>query len=72
MKKQPPSLKQGSWFYLSDWPDEFPTQGQFRKWLLNSKQNGFERCFRRVGLGKRKRIVVNREAVLQWLEESEE
>ena len=51
---------------LTDFPNHhaYPPIGQLRALVFNSKNNGFERCIRRVG----KRILIDEAEYFAWVD----
>ena len=70
MKNEAPKLGSGTWHTVSSWPYSLPTAGQLRKFIFDAERNGFNRCFKRVGQGAKKRIWLNEEAVFEWIDEN--
>lgn len=52
------------WKKHHDWPKE----GGLRHLVFNRKQNGFDKCVKKVG----KRILIDEAAFFRWVEETSE
>jgi len=52
---------------LTTWPSlhNYPPLGQLRALVFNAKQNGFERCIRRIG----KRFLIDEAEYFAWVDE---
>jgi len=44
----------------------YPNHGGIRSILFNSRQNGFDKCVRRIG----RRILIDVDAYYSWIEET--
>ena len=52
---------------LTEWPKHhaYPPLGGLRHLVFNAKENGFEKCIRRVG----RRILIDEAAFYEWVDE---
>lgn len=52
---------------LTSWPKHhnYPPVGGLRHLVFNAKENGFDKCIRRVG----RRILIDEQAYFKWVDE---
>jgi hypothetical protein len=55
------------------WPDyhPWPSISGLRNLIFWANQNGFDKVIKRVGQGKKKRVLIDEKALFQWVEEQQ-